>query len=100
MNFEIRALLDDINFGLTVRSELNHQIYEVLTTHGIEIPFRQRDIWIRNPEALGGARLWPDLRARPGGLRGPGDAQGVARTGPASDGPLLSHALCAQRPHV
>ena len=59
LNFEIRALLDDINFGLTVRSELNHQIYEVLTVHGIEIPFRQRDIWIRNPEALGSARSDP-----------------------------------------
>ena len=53
LNFEIRALLADINYGLTVRSELNHQVYEVLTANGIEIPFGQRDIWIRNPEALG-----------------------------------------------
>ena len=59
LNFEIRALLGDINFGLTVRSELNHQIYEVLTAHGLEIPFGQRDIWIRNPEALGAARSDP-----------------------------------------
>ena len=59
LNFEIRALLADINYGLTVRSELNHQVYEVLTANGIEIPFGQRDIWIRNPEALGAVRSEP-----------------------------------------
>ena len=59
LNFEIRALLGDINYGLTVRSELNHQIYEVLSANGIEIPFGQRDIWIRNPEALSAARSEP-----------------------------------------
>jgi small-conductance mechanosensitive channel len=52
LDFEIRVLLADINNGLSVKSELNHQIYEELNKHGIEIPFSQRDIWIRNPEVF------------------------------------------------
>ena len=52
LNFEIRAFLRDINYGLSVKSELNHKIAEALTANGIDIPFTQRDIWIRNPEAL------------------------------------------------
>ena len=50
LNFEIRALLADINYGLTVRSELNHQVYEVLTANGIEIPFGQRVLLVAAPE--------------------------------------------------
>ena len=52
IDFEIRAFMKDVGYVLAIKSEMNYEITEAFKKEGIEIPFTQRDINIKNFESL------------------------------------------------
>jgi len=49
LDFELRAIIRDINYRLHVISDLNRAINAAFKSKGIEIPFPQRDVHFREP---------------------------------------------------
>ncbi len=50
LDFEIRVILRDVNWKIVTLSEMNFEIDARFKEAGIEVPFPQQDVWLRNAD--------------------------------------------------
>jgi potassium efflux system protein len=48
LNFELRCFIRDIDYRLRTKSDFNFAIDDIFRKHGVEIPFPQRDVHVRD----------------------------------------------------
>ncbi len=94
LDFEIRAILSDINGGIGVQTEMRHQIIERFAAEGIHIPFATRDVRILNPDAIApvaGVAKAPGAGSAPvpPPAAAPGAGQGDAPPPPGPNRPAI-----------
>ncbi|HKY91938.1 MAG TPA: mechanosensitive ion channel domain-containing protein [Nevskiaceae bacterium] len=60
INFELRCYIDDIYIKLSVASDLRFALHKQFLALGIEVPFPQRDVFIKNAADVGQAKRQVD----------------------------------------
>jgi len=68
LDFELRAIIQNINRRLHVISDINRAINTEFNKHGIEIPFPQRDVNFRGPLKMDTDSTAPPQEPEPGEL--------------------------------